>query len=143
MPRVVVTDDVLLGVEHLADLQGDLRLLEGTGQVLDPFDNGADANRSLGIELAAQGIDDGTGQLLQILGFDARADFLNQRDIGLVDIDDKILVLVGEQVLHDVIGRDVRSGGNPDEEDNPVDIVVEAQLPRLSNRYRRAGYCPK
>ena len=31
--------------------------------------------------------------------------------------------------MHNVIGRDVRSGGNPDEEDNPVDIVVEAQLP--------------
>ena len=36
------------------------------------------------------------------------ADLLDQGDVGFIDVDDKILVLVGEQVLHDVVGGDVR-----------------------------------
>jgi hypothetical protein len=50
--EIVVADDVLLGVENLADLEGDLRLLEGFGEVLDAAYDRADADGRVRVEFA-------------------------------------------------------------------------------------------
>ena len=65
--EIVIADNGFLGIKHLADLQGDLRFLKGAGQILDAGDAGADADDGMDIELAAQRIHDGAGQLFQIL----------------------------------------------------------------------------
>ena len=56
---------------------------------------------------------------------------LDQRDIGLIDIDDKILGLVREKVLDNVECRYVGLGGDLDQHDDAADLGVEAQLARL------------
>ena len=50
--EVLVADDILLGVEDLADLNRDLSLLEGAREVLDAVDSGTDTDRDLSVELA-------------------------------------------------------------------------------------------
>ena len=129
--EVVVADDGALGVEHLADLEGYHRFLEGMRQILDAGDGGAHADDAVGVELGGEGVDDGAGKLLQVLGRDTGLDLLDQCDIGLIDVDDKILGLVGEKILHDVISGDVGLGGDLDEHDHAADVAVEAQFTRL------------
>ncbi len=63
---------------------------------------------ALGIELTGKGIHNGTGQLIQILGIDTRANLLHQGDIRFIDIDDKILVLIREKILHHIVSGDIR-----------------------------------
>ena len=94
--QVVVADDGLVGIEDFSHFQSDLGFLEGTGQILDADDGGADADHRFGVELRAQGVHDGSGQLLQILRFDAGLNLLDQDDVGLTDIEDEVLLLVRE-----------------------------------------------
>ena len=97
-------------------------------QILDAGDGGTHTDHTVGIELGGEGVDDGAGELLQILGRDTGLDLLDQRDIGLIDIDDKILGLVGEEILYHIKGGYVRLGGDLDQHDNTADVAVEAQL---------------
>ena len=48
--EVFVADDVLFGVEYLADLQSDLRFLVGAGEIFDIVYYGTDTDGYLGIE---------------------------------------------------------------------------------------------
>ena len=81
--QVVVADDLLFGVEHLADLHGDLGFLEAGGQILHVGDGGADAHHSLDVVLARQGVHNAGGQLFHIGAVDALADLLDQDGVGL------------------------------------------------------------
>ena len=75
--QVVIADDGLLGVEHLAHFQGHLGLFEGAGQVLDAADHGADAHGAVGVEFAGEGVHNGAGQLVQVLLVDVGLDLLD------------------------------------------------------------------
>ena len=46
-------------------------------------------------------------------------------------IEDKILLLVREEILNDLISGDVVGGNDPDQQSYPVDVDVEMQLPGL------------
>ena len=85
----------------------------------------------MSIELCAESVYDGAGELLEILGGYTGLDLLDQSDIGLVDVDDIILALIGEEILDNVIGGHICLGGDLDQHDDTADIAVEAQLARL------------
>ena len=129
--QVVIADDGLFGVKHLAHFQGDLCLFKGFGQVLHPDDSGADAHYNPGVELAAQGVHDGAGQFFQVLALDARLGLFDQYDVVFADVEDKILLLVREEILNHIKGRDVVGRHDADEQHHPGDVGVEVQLPRL------------
>ena len=129
--QVIIADDKPLGIEYLAHFQRGLRLTEGPGQILDAGNDTADADLRLGVEFTAQGIHDGTGQLFQVLAFDARLDFLHQYDIGLIDIKDKVLLLIGEEVLHHIKGGNAAVGLHPHQQHRAAGIGGKVQLPRL------------
>ena len=130
--KVVKAHDVLLGVEHLADLKRDLSLLEGAGKILDADNGGADADRNAGAVFADQSVNDGAGKLFEILGFDAGLYLLNDDDIALRDAEDKVLLAVGEEVLDNVISGNIVAGNDIDKENDAAYIGVEMKLTGLN-----------
>ena len=129
--EIVIADDGLLGVEYLADLKGYLSLFEGAGKILYSLDGGAYADKHMSVKLGAQRIRDGACELLKILRLDIIFDFLNYCNVMLVDVDNEVLGLVGEEILHGVEYGGVIVVGYPDEQDYPRSLRIEAQLPRL------------
>ena len=129
--QVVIADDGTLGVKYLTHFQGHLGLLKGTGQILNARHHGADTHHAVGVELAGKGVHNGAGQLVQVLGLNAGTDFLHQGDVRLVDVDDEILALIGEQVLHHIIGGNVRFVGNLNQHAHAAHVGIETELPGL------------
>ena len=85
----------------------------------------------MGIELAGQSIHNRTSQLIQILCFNTGTNFLYQGNICLVDVDDKVLILVREQVLDDIISGNIRFIGNLNQHAHTVHVGIKTQLPCL------------
>ena len=131
--EIVVAYDHLVGVEYLADLESHLSLLEGTGEVLYADNGSTDTNVYAGVELAAEGISDGTCELFEVLGVESALELLDENDIGLSDIEDEVLVLVREEVLDNVISGDIVCGDDPDEENCTAYLSVEVELTRLDD----------
>ena len=50
---------------------------------------------------------------------------------NLLDVDDKILALIREQILYHIIRRDIGARRNPNQQHRAADIIVETQLTRL------------
>ena len=114
--QIIVADDLLFGVEHLAHFHGDLCFLEGGSQILHVGNGGADAHHSLDVVLAGQGIHDAGSQLFHIRAVDALADLLHQHRIRLADVEHKVLLLVREQAADHIIGGDVAAGSHAHDE---------------------------
>ena len=129
--QVVVADDGLLGVEDLSHFQGHLGLFEGAGQILNAVDHRADTHSTVGVELAGEGVHNGTGQLVDVFLIDVGLNLLDQGDVRLVDIDDEVLVLIGEQVLEHIVGGDVVLLGNLHQHAHPADVRIEMELVAL------------
>ena len=129
--QVIVADDGLLGVEHLAHFHGHLGLLEAGGQVLHVADGGANAHHSLDVVLAGEGVHDGGGQLFDVPLVNAAADLLHQNGVGLADVEHEVLLLVREQAADHVVGGDVGAGGDADEQHHAGHIGGEVQFPGL------------
>ena len=127
-PQVVIADDRFFGIEHLADLQRDLRLLEAARKVLDPDDRGPDPNHHLGVKLAAQRIYNRAGELLEVFALDARLGLLDQHDVTFRDVENEILLLVREEVLDHIECGNIVGSNDPDQQDYPGGIGVEMQL---------------
>ena len=128
---MVVADDGLLGVEDLAHFQGHLGLFEGAGQILNAVDHRADAHGTVSVKLAGEGVHNGAGQLVDVFLIDVGLDLLDQGDVRLVDIDDEVLVLIGEQVLEHIVGGDVVLLGNLHQHAHPADVRIEMELVAL------------
>ena len=96
-----------------------------------PVDDGADAHDAVGVELARERVHNGAGQLVEVARAQCRADFLDEGDVGFVDVDDEILALVREQVLHHVIGGDVRLVRDLDQHAHAAHVGIEAELAGL------------
>ena len=62
---------------------------------------------------------------------DARTDLFHERDIGVIDIEHKVLVLIREEVLDNVKGGHIRAVADADEQHHAADIVVEPHLAGL------------
>ena len=120
--QIIVADDLLFGVEHLAHFHGDLCFLKGGSQILHVGDGGADAHHSLDVMLAGQGIHDAGSQLFHIGAVDALADLLDQYGIRLADIEHKVLLLVGEQAADHIVGGDIAAAGNTHDEHHAGNI---------------------
>ena len=81
--------------------------------------------------LAREGVHDAGGQLLHVGAVDPLADLLDQDGVGLADVKDEVLLLVGEQAADHIVGRDVPARYHPDDEHHPGHIGGKVQLPRL------------
>ena len=131
--EVVVAYDYLVGVEYLADFESHLSLLERACEVLYADNGSTDTNVYAGIELTAERVRDRASELLEVLGVDGALELLYEDDIGLCDVEDEVLVLVGEEVLDNVIRGDVVRGNYPDEENSAAYLGVEVELSCLDD----------
>ena len=129
--EVVIADNGLFGVEYLADLKRNLGFLKGARKILDAVYNGADAHNAVGVELARKRVYNGAGKLIDVARVDVGANLLHERDVRLIDVDDEILVLVREQILHHVVRGNIGLVRHFDEHADAADIRVEAQLAAL------------
>ena len=135
--QIIVADNGFIRIEDLSDFQSGLCLLEGTGQFFDAVHNGTDTDIDTGIKFAAECIRNGTSQLFQVFGVHSPLDFLYQNDITFRNGKDKILVLVREQVLDDIISRNIVGGYNPNQQDNPADFRIKMQFSCLDDNIAR------
>src|SRR5699024_12461195 len=62
------------------------------------------------------------------------SDLLDQDGVGLADVKDEVLLLVGEQAADHIVGRDVPARYHPDDEHHPGHIGGKVQLDRKSTR---------
>ena len=106
--QVFIVDDGLLRVEHLADLNGDLCLLVGVGQLAQVARHGADADHRLDEKLRVQRLLDLPRDLEKILLLSRRRDLLDDGHVLFIDGEDEILLPVREharkQVHHGHVG---------------------------------------
>jgi len=126
--EIVVRNDDLIGIENFAYFKSDLGFLKGSGQISYPLNDSTDADIDSGIELSAESIGDRSCQLFEVLGLDACGNFLYEDDIALGDIEDKVLVLIGEEVLDNVESRNIVGGDDPDEQGYTGGIAAEMEL---------------
>ena len=124
-----VVDGRLLGVEHLADLQRDLRVLERVRQLLDAADHRADADGDLQIKFAGHGVDDALRVGLDALGLLRGFQFLDEHDVVFAHADDIVAALVGEHILNDFKRNGVAVViVESDQVNDAVDLAVQMQF---------------
>ena len=90
------------------------------GKLFNTCNAGTDTDYSVKIEFRKQGIVDRTSQLFQILGVNIRSNLFNKGNIALIYIYDKILTLIGEEILNNI------KYGNLDASDE--EIIKAAKL---------------
>ena len=92
-------DDGFLRIEHLADLDGDLRLLVLVRENAEMLRRRADADDTLEIEIVVQLLLDLLGDLVNFLvAVRGTGQLLDEDEIRLVDTEDEVLLPVGEHV---------------------------------------------
>jgi hypothetical protein len=96
--QILVADNILFGIEHLAYFQRDLCFFVGTGEILDIINRLADTDGNTGEELRIQRISNGLGEFLNFLNGRIGFNFLDEHDILLTDTDHIILILIRENV---------------------------------------------
>jgi len=131
--EIVIAYDDLVSVEYLAYFESHLSFLEGTSEVLYTDNGSTDTNIYAGIELAAEGISDRTCELFEVLCIESALELLDENDIGLSDIENEVLVLVREEVLDNVVSRDIVCGDDPDEENSAAYLGIEVKLTGFDN----------
>lgn len=126
--EVFVAYDILFGIEHLSDLDGDLCLLVGAGKILDALDSGTDTDGYLCIELGPEGVGDRLSDLFDSSCVIVRLDFLDKHDIAFTDAYYIVLVLVGEHILNHLVRDDLVLSDELDKHYDAHDIVAEVKL---------------
>ena len=129
--QVIVAYDIFVGIEYLTYFQCGLSLLEGASQILHAYDRCADSDIHLCEEFAGKCIGDGACQLFEVAHIDVVLYFLYENDVVLCNVEHEVLVLIGEQVLDNIISRNIVGGDNVDEEHNSADVGIEVQLTRF------------
>ena len=126
--EVLVGDRVLRGIEHLADLERDARLLIGAGKILDVGDDGGDTDRDVHEGFRIQRLDDVLGDLADVRLRRAVRQLLHQRDVLLPDVDDIVMGAVGVHTADDLIGELLRGALVFDDVHDALFLGAEAQL---------------
>ena len=127
--QVLIVDDVALGVEHLAHLDGDLGLLIGLGQVTQVDGHGADAHEDPALAVQAQGLLDGGGHLFHIPGGGGVVHLVDEGHVLLAHGQNEIVLPVGEQVLHQLQGHRLQPVVHrADDEHGPLHLGGHMQL---------------
>ena len=122
-------DDGLLRVEHLAHVDGDLRLFVFVRQHPQMARGGADADHAPEIELPAQFVLDLAGDLVNLGVVILRAgQLLDQDQVRLVHAQDEILLPVGEHLGDRLQRGQIRSVDLTDQEHGAGNIRGEMQL---------------
>ena len=126
--QVLVVDDVLLRIEDLAHLDGDLGLLIALGQVPQVGGHRADAHHHRGLTAGAQCLLDGGGDLVQVLDAGPLRHLPDQDHIPLTDAEDKVVLPVREQGLDHVRGNGLSLLQGADHEHAPGHVRHHPQL---------------
>ena len=126
--EIFIGDDILFGVEDLADFNGGLRFLIRTCQILDGRNCRTDTDGNFCIEFRVDGICNLLCHLFYFADFEVGLDFLDQDNIMLADIDDKILVLIREHILNDIERNDIDLAVELDQNGDTHDFRGEMQL---------------
>ena len=127
--QILVVDDVALGVEHLAHLDGDLGFLVALGQITQMERQRADAHEHAALAVLAEGDLDAGGHGLHILGGGVLVHLVDQRHVMLAHAEDEVVLPVGEQRLHHVHGDAVQPVVHgTDDEHAAGDLGVHMQL---------------
>ena len=85
----------------------------------------------MSVELARNSIGNGGSQLFNCFGVDSRLCFLNKRNIGFINVYNKILRLVREKVLNHVINRNIVCFNPANEYYRARNIGIKVKLARL------------
>ena len=101
--EIVVGNDILVRIENLADLESGLRLLERARQILNSDNGRAYADVNLCEELARKRIRDTSREFFEVFDVDVVLNLLDENDIVFGDIENEVLVLVGEKVLNNIV----------------------------------------
>ena len=127
--EVFIADDVLLGVEDLADLDRHLRFLIGLREVAQVRRHRADTDDHGALTVHAQRLFDLRGGLFKVAHLHIVAELLHEHHIVLAHGKDKARLPVGEDVLHgldgDSVGLFVRAA---DDEHAAVELRLDVQL---------------
>ena len=127
--EVFIADDVLLGVEDLADLDRHLRFLIGLREVAQVRRHRADTDDHGALTVHAQRLFDLRGGLFKVAHLHIVAELLHEHHIVLAHGKDKARLPVGEDVLHgldgDSVGLFVRAA---DDEHAAVELGLDVQL---------------
>ena len=129
--EVIVAYDVLVRIEYLADLKCGLSLLEGASQILNAYNGSTDTYIYLSEELCGKRVRNGACQLFEVLNVDIVLNFLYKHNVVFGDIEYEILVLIGEQILDNIVSRNIVGAYNADKENHSADVCVEMQLSSL------------
>ena len=103
--QVLIVDDIALGVEHLAHLNGDLGLLIRLGQIPQMQCQGADAHEHHALAVYPQGLLNGSGHLFQVLAAGVLGHLVDQGHVVIAHAEDKVVLPVREHILHHVHGN--------------------------------------
>ena len=101
-------NDRLLVFKHLADLDGDLRLLIAVGQLAQVVGRRADADDRLHVQLRVHGALNALGQRADILRGLVRRHFLDDDNVRLAHAEHEIMLPVREHVLDQLEHGDIR-----------------------------------
>ena len=129
--EIFVADDILFGVEYLADFDGNLSFLVGARKILDVVNNRTDTDGNLRIEFGIEGVGDGLCDLFDFADVRVGLDFLDENDVLFPGGNDVILVLVRENVLNHIEGENIGLGVELNQEDHAGFFRVEAKFLRL------------
>ena len=129
--EIFVADDILFGVEYLADFDGNLSFLVGARKILDVVNNRTDTDGNLRVEFGIERIHDGLRGLFDFTDVGVRLDFLDENDVLFPSGNDVILVLVRENVLNHIEGENIGLGVELNQEDHAGFFRVEAKFLRL------------
>ena len=87
-----------------------------------------DADDHLDAQLLGNGGGHLLGNLLQVPGVRPLGELLDEGDIGLIDGDDKVGLLIGEQILNHVDGSHIGGTQLAHQESRPGGLRYEVQL---------------
>ena len=90
--------------------------------------HGGDADDSLDEQLSLQSLLNVLGQLDQLAGVGVGRDLLDHGDVGFVDVQDKVLLLVGEHALQHIHGGHIGPAHLPDQQHSSGQIGGKMQL---------------
>ena len=123
-----IVDNVLFGIEYLADLEGNLCVLIGTRKFFYVGNDRADTDMHLEIEFRLNGIDDASRDKLECAGVGSGFKLLNKNYIRFAYVDNVIVSFVGEHILNNVIRDNFAGIHKADKNNDAVYLAVKAKL---------------
>ena len=103
--QVLIVDHIFFRVEHLAHINGNLRLLIGLGQIPQMGGNGADAHHHGTLGPGAEALLNGGGNLVQLPEARSLGHLPDQYHVPVADVQHEVVLPVGEHGLDHIGGH--------------------------------------